>query len=222
IGRTCAAPLLFSMIDSLRTLRPSADHHDRAPQDLNLRRVQFCSVSGQLPSPSCAHRTEGWFIPGVSPIGTCEVHREVLVDAASGLRVLQDDGRRALRREVYEFWPSDLLTLFQLAGLPRRTPPPFLPGTTPEGLARSGRQPRLISLGREIVLTNPSSAVGAIPLRAETDGDVRRIYWFADKTFLGSCEAKNALPWKPGVGTYQLTALDDHGRSGSQMVTLVR
>ncbi len=214
IGRTCAAPLLFQIIDSLRAQHPPSRRRP-PPQDLNLKRVQFCSVSGQLPTSHCAHRTEGWFIPGVSPITDCEVHREVLVDVASGLRVPSDDGTRALRREVYEFWPSDLLGLFQLAGVPRRSPPPFLPGTANEALARSGRKPRLISPGREIALTN-----SFVPLCAETEGDVRRVYWFADKSFLGACDVKNALPWKPTPGTYQLTALDDHGRSVSAHVTL--
>jgi len=61
-------------------------------------------------------------------------------------------------------------------------------------------------------------AIGAV--RAETEGDVRRVYWFADKSFLGVCDAKQALPWKPTAGTYQLTALDDHGRSVSAKMTL--
>jgi len=73
----------------------------------------------------------------------------------------------------------------------------------------------LISLAQDIVLTN-----NPVPLRSETEGDVRRVYWFAGKSFLGVCDAKQALPWKPTAGTYQLTALDDHGRSVSAKVTL--
>ena len=107
IGRTCAAPLLFQMIDGLR-----ANQHERAEPHLlspgsNLKRVEFCAVYGQLPGPWCTHRTESWFIPGISPVTTCEVHREVFVDAATGLRVAQDDGTRAIKHEVYEFWSSD-------------------------------------------------------------------------------------------------------------------
>ena len=94
IGRTAAAPLLFQMIDGLRATSPSRAEPHLPPPGSNLKRVEFCSVSGQLPGPSCPHRTEGWFIPGISPIATCDVHREVLVDAATGLRVDQDDGTR--------------------------------------------------------------------------------------------------------------------------------
>src|SRR5438477_12202980 len=88
---------------------------------------------------------ESWFIPGVSPIKTCTVHREVLVDVATGLRLPVDDGTRDIRRDVYEFWPGYLLSPFQRAGVARRLPPPFLPGTPAEFVARSGNAPSIIS-----------------------------------------------------------------------------
>ncbi len=220
VGRTCAAPLLFQMIDALR-----ANQRDRAEPHLplpgsNLKRVEFCAVSGQLPGPWCTHRTEGWFIPGISPITTCEVHREVLVDAATGLRVARDDGTRTLKREVYEFWSSDLLELFERAGVPRKLPPPYLPDTSSEVLARAGHAPRITSPTTEVSFSNGAQGNAGIPLRAETETGVRRIYWFADKSFIGACGATEVLCWKPTAGVYQLTAMDDHGRSGLSSVTL--
>jgi penicillin-binding protein 1C len=220
IGRTAAAPLLFQMIDGLRTSRPSRAQPHLPPPGSNLKRVEFCSVSGQLPGPSCPHRTESWFIPGISPIATCDVHREVLLDAATGLRVDQDDGTRVLKREVYEFWSSDLLALFERAGVPRKLPPPFLPTIGNDLLARGGHPPKINLPANEMTLSPPSASTPGIPLRAETESGVRKLYWFADKTFLGACEAHEVLCWKPTPGVYQLTALDDHGRSGSRSVTL--
>ena len=220
IGRTAAAPLLFQMIDGLRATKPSrAEPHLPAP-GLNLKRVEFCAVSGQLPTAACPHRTESWFIPGISPIATCDVHREVLVDAATGLRVDQDDGTRVLKREVYEFWSSDLLALFERAGVPRKLPPPFLPTMDNELLARGGHPPKINLPANDMTLSQNSMNTAGIPLRAETESGVRKLYWFADKTFLGACDAHEVLCWKPAPGVYQLTALDDHGRSGSRSVTL--
>jgi penicillin-binding protein 1C len=220
IGRTAAAPLLFQMIDGLRATQPSrAEPHLPAP-GLNLKRVEFCAVSGQLPTASCPHRTESWFIPGISPIANCDVHREILVDATTGLRVAQDAGLRTLNREVYEFWPSDLLALFERAGLPRRIPPPFPPTTENDLLARGGHAPKITLPASVMTLSQVSANTPGIPLRAETESGVRRLYWFADKTFLGACDAREVLCWKPAPGVYQLTALDDHGRSASRSVTL--
>jgi penicillin-binding protein 1C len=220
IGRTAAAPLLFQMIDGLRTREPARFAPHLPPPELNLKRVEFCAVSGQLPTAFCPHRTEGWFIPGISPIATCDVHREVLVDASTGLRVAQDDGTRTLKREVYEFWPSDLLALFERAGVPRKLPPPFSPTMDNELLSRSGHAPKINLPANEITISQQSANTPGIPLRAETETGVRKLYWFADKTFLGACDAHEVLCWKPAPGVYQLIALDDHGRSASRSVTL--
>jgi penicillin-binding protein 1C len=220
IGRTAAAPLLFQMIDGLRALHPShSAPHEPAPE-LNLKRVEFCAVSGQLPTASCPHRTESWFIPGISPIATCDVHREILVDASTGLRVAQDDGAPTIKREVCEFWPSDLLALFERAGVPRKLPPPFSPTSDNELLSRGGHPPKINLPGIEMTVSRAPADSPGIPLRAETESGVRKLYWFADKTFLGACDAHTVLCWKPAPGVYQLTALDDHGRSASRSVTL--
>jgi len=209
VGRTAAAPLFFQIIDSLRANWPEPGRTLQPPP--NLKRVKFCSVSGDLPGALCTDLVEGWFIPGISPIKTCEVHREVLVDVATGLRLATDDGTREIRRETYEFWPSDLLRLFERAGVARRSPPPFLLGTASELVARSGNSPRIVSPlpNSEILFASAT----AIPLRAKADADVRDVYWFAGKTFLGKCNAAEMLSWKSTPGDYELTALDDHGRS---------
>ncbi len=106
VGRTAAAPLLFQIIDSLRTTWPEPNEPHLPPPGANLKRVSFCAVSGDLPGEHCTQQLEGWFIPGISPIKQCDVHQEVLVDAASGLRVARDDGTRQLRHEIYKTPPA--------------------------------------------------------------------------------------------------------------------
>ncbi len=218
IGRTAAAPLAFQIIDSLRAAWPEPRGPHLPPPGANIKRVKFCAVSGDLPGSHCRDLVEGWFIPGISPIKTCDVHREVLVDAATGLRVPTDDATHELRREVYEFWPSEFLSIFARAGIQRRTPPPFLPGTEPEFSARSGNPPRIvnpISGGKGEVLQS-----NALPLRVQTDADAREIYWFANNAFVGKCRANDVLAWNSSAGHYQLTALDDQGRSASCDLTV--
>jgi penicillin-binding protein 1C len=212
VGRTAAAPLLFQIIDSLRATWPEPITPHLPPPGANLKRVEFCALSGDLPNASCTQRVEGWFIPGMSPIKTCNVHREVLVDRATGLRVPIDDGTRELKREVYEFWPSEFLTLFAKAGVPRKLPPPFLPDTGCELAGRTGHGPRIISPAkREIML----ASANAVPLRAKVDGDVQKIYWFVGKKFIGQVGADGFLSWDADTGDYEVTALDDHGRATS-------
>ena len=217
VGRTAAAPLLFQIIDSLRAAWPEPSVPHLPPPGSNLKRVEFCALSGDFPNQFCTQHVEGWFIPGVSPIKTCDVHREVLVDVASGLRVPLDDGTRQLRREVYEFWPGEFLTLFEQACIPRRVPPPFLPNNGSELASRSGQKPVIVSPSKkEIVLASTKR----IPLRAKAEGDVREIFWFAGKQFVGKAAPNQVVEWTATAGDYEITALDDHGRADSHSVTV--
>ena len=222
VGRTCAGPLLFQIIDTMRATGRAHPRPLPPPAGANLRRVDLCAVSGQLATEHCPHRITGWFIPGISPITPCEIHREILVDAETGLRVPTDDGSRTLRREVFECWPSDILALFEKAGLPRRRPPPYAPGFGAETIARTGHPPEITSPSNNQIyaIRADDPANGVVALRARSESDVARIYWFAGKAFLGAASSREALHWHPAPGSYQIVALDDRGRSGTCRVTI--
>jgi membrane carboxypeptidase/penicillin-binding protein PbpC len=111
-----------------------------------------------------------------------------------------------------------LLSIFARAGVPRKLPPPFLPGTSAELIARTGNAPQIISPSERhnILLTSG----GTMALRAKTDADVREIYWFAGNTFIARSNPQDVVTWKAAPGSYELTALDDHGRAGASYVTV--
>jgi hypothetical protein len=44
------------------------------------------------------------------------------------------------------------------------------------------------------------------------EADAARLYWFADKHYLGVVPSGQPLDWTATPGVYRLTALDDHGR----------
>ncbi|MBN2246192.1 MAG: penicillin-binding protein 1C, partial [Candidatus Aminicenantes bacterium] len=76
VGRQAAGPLLFELVDSLKT----KGIPDSIPMDhrtMNLTKVEVCALSGLLPGPSCPRTIRTWFIPGVSPIKTCNIHRRI-------------------------------------------------------------------------------------------------------------------------------------------------
>ncbi len=210
LARESAAPLLFDMLARLQL--PAAV--PKVPAGVS--QVQLCAVSGQLPGAQCKHRLTGWFIPGVSPVQACEIHREVLIDPASGLRVARDDGTRTLRREVWEFWPPDLLQMFKQAGLPRRDPPAFEPGSEAALAAQTPQSaPHIVSpqTRRTYTLRPGDPERQSIPLRADAAAGVRKVFWFAGERFLGSSPPVEPLLWKAPAGRWHLRVLDDQGRS---------
>lgn len=209
IARECAAPLLFEVFRHLRLPM----RRDKAPEGVS--QVELCAVSGQLPTPHCQHRVQGGFIPGISPITPCEVHREVLLDPASSLRVAREDGRPGLKREVYEFWPPDLLEMFKLAGVPRKTPPPLEPSAASLASADAAAVPKIVSPRPALVYTLQASDASrqSIPLRADTAPGVSRVFWFAGSRFLGASDPATAVMWPAAAGKWRVHVLDDHGRS---------
>ena len=211
VARESAAPLLF---EALRLLR-LPDHPAGPPA--GVARVELCAVSGQLPTPHCQHRQQGWFIPGVSPIAPCAIHREILVDAASGLRVVADDGQRALRRVVHEFWPPDLLELFRQAGLPRREPPPLEANARALAAASQGDAPLIVSPKEALVYTLRAHEPdrNRLALRADAAAGTTTVFWFADGRFLGSCPPTEPFLWPSTPGDHVVQVIDDHGRAAA-------
>jgi penicillin-binding protein 1C len=218
VGGKAAAPLFFRMVDAVRAVRGSI--REARPVPPRLRRVEVCAVSGEMPGSFCSKKRSTWFVPGTSPILTCHVHREILIDSQTGLRSCTPD-RGSFKKEVYEFWPSDILKVFQWAGLPRRTPPPFGPGCAGTAEASIGRPPQIISPRSGLVyalrMSEPQKD-RVISLEAATDADAHRIYWFANDEFIGAVESGRTFDWEPAPGTFVLEAIDDLGRVDSRRI----
>ncbi|MEM7010163.1 MAG: penicillin-binding protein 1C [Verrucomicrobiota bacterium] len=215
VARDATAPLLFDMIGSLRAHNPAAAGFTAQPRGANVRRVNLCATSGQMPNSHCCSTRTGWFIPGLSPIHRCDVHREVLVDEETGLRVRpeEDDGSRPVRREVYEFWPSDLRQMFREAGIAMRQPPPFQSGNR----QTDGRL-RIVSPARDSIYTLRGDR-SQIPLQVTADADSSEIFWFAGKKLIGSVSPETPFFWKNApIGTHVIRAVDDQGRSGERQL----
>ncbi|OYW31460.1 MAG: penicillin-binding protein 1C, partial [Chthoniobacter sp. 12-60-6] len=211
IARECAAPLLFETFRHLRLPMK------REKPPAGVSQVELCAVSGQLPTPHCQHRVQGGFIPGVSPITPCEIHREVLIDTSTGLRVTRDDGKRVLKHEVFEFWPPDLLEMFKLAGVPRKTPPPLELSAESLAAADAGAVPKIVTPRAALVYTLQASdaARQTIPLRADAAPGVNRVFWFAGPRFLGASDPATPVMWAAAAGKWRVHVLDDQGRSAA-------
>jgi penicillin-binding protein 1C len=214
IGVQTAAPLLFRIVDSLRTqgLDPA---QPRRTKPRNVTRVDVCAASGDLPNAECPQTVSTWYIPGKSPIRISDLHRRVFIDAAG--RRLCGPGP-GVSEEIYEFWSSDMLRLFREAGMPRRVPPPA--PDCGEGTSGSERdRPQIVSPLRGVVYTLRLSQLQPLTLRANSAAAAQAVYWFADSEYLGRAPRGEAIAWlPPQAGHYLLRAVDDDGIADSRDV----
>jgi penicillin-binding protein 1C len=210
-ARDTAAPLLVQTATRLG-LRGNPGHRPSEIAD-----VKVCAITGALAGEHCPHCSTGPFIAGVSPLAHCTVHREILVDTSTGLRVAHDDGRPGLRREVREFWPAHRLEQFRRAGL-TRTEPPKLESAS----ASAGPPPRIISPQPALtyVLRPGEDRKNAIPLEAEAAADATELHWFAGTRYLGASKPSQPLLWMPSPGRWNIEAFDDAGRIARVSVTV--
>jgi len=221
IGRRAAAPLFFQIADSLN--RKSRSTHWLSLHDVDLIKTEVCSVTGGIPAPSCPHTTETWFNPGHSPIAKCKVHRSIIVDHITGFRKCGTPSKKD-KNLVFEFWPSDLKHLFTQAGIARQEAPSFSPNCQIEGKAALGQAPEIRSPVENIMyLTSLSSrkALNSISFEAVSDSDVKTLYWFLDKTYIGQSKPSESLSYNvERSGVFLVTVVDDLGRSDQRKISL--
>ncbi len=212
LGREMAVPLLFLLIDDI--LSQQGTYLSRREPPETVKKVALCDTSGLLPNDHCPETMESWYIPGVSPIEKCDIHRQIYIDTRTGYRT-DDKTGPFVKAAVREFWPSDLLELFSKAGLPRIVPPPYPPDEFIQRNMNEGFPPEIISPLEKteyfLCRTNPER--NRIVLQAASDADAKELFWFADNIFIGRSEPNESLVWTPQPGAYEISVLDSTGRS---------
>lgn len=218
VGVDAAAPLFFQIIDGVEAEHPDL-HEPARPRPANLKRVEICLASGDLPNQWCPERGKTWFIPGKSPIRVSTVHRPVTIDDATGLPACPPyDGKR-VHQEIYEFWPTDLQQVFIEAGIPRRKPPDN-PACANAGVL-AGAAPHITSplRGSTYVLRLAQPGAAPIAFVATTDADAHALYWFVDDAFVGRSVPGKPLYWQPpSAGDFRVRIVDDRGRSDERQL----
>jgi len=213
VGVQAAAPLLFRIVDALRSQGRDAGDFVRATP-ANVARVEVCAASGDLPNAACPQTLSTWYIPGKSPIRMSILHRIVYLDGA-GRRVCGPGA--GVREEVYEFWTSDMLRLFREAGMPRRVAPPAPDCGTGPAEADDREGPKIVSPVRGLVYTMRINHMAPLSLRADAAAGTQAVYWFAGSAYLGRAAFGEGLAWLPSqAGHYLLRAVDDRGSADTR------
>ncbi|MBQ9453081.1 MAG: penicillin-binding protein 1C [Desulfovibrio sp.] len=213
VGGLTAAPLLLEIARAQAANEPMTDPFATPAPDLNVERVTVCTATGDLDTSLCPETTETWFIPGVSPLIPSNIFRPILVDKITGLRACApEEGRTETR--VWEFWPSDLATMFARAGRPKPAPPPYMPQCLRQ-LQASGRAPDIVQPREGLTYRRAASGSKGqeIVLLAHAEADVRNLHWFINGSYIGSSLPGEPLLWQAKVGDMMVRVVDDAGRA---------
>ena len=221
VGRSAAAPLFFEIVDSLDSALSGTRFDDSPGPALNLRKIDVCADTGDLPGRYCPRTVRSWFIPGTSPITVSNVHRAVRIDSETGKRSCSFDPEKT-RLEVFEFWPSDILQLFRKAGIAIRRPPQWSDDCSMDAQTAGGIAPRITSPSSGLTYHVRPDRIDneRIPLEATTDSDVDWVYWFANDRFIARVRRDEPYFWRPEFGEYTILAVDDLGRGHSQHLSV--
>lgn len=241
VGVKAAAPLFFNLLDQL----PQQDAqlaYQAPPPTLNLRKVDMCVPTGDLPNRYCPQLQASWFIPGVSPIKVSNIFRPVTIDTRTGLRACPNllaqaariaaDDHLELEEKIYAFWPSDLSTLMSQAGVSLRQPPDYSPECldaqnassapdTPRPIdltAHHGLAPQITSPAPVLTYQARLNQTNPLALTAITDADVTSLFWFVDDHFVAEVKRDEPLVWNARPGQFNVLVVDDLGRSQSQLL----
>jgi penicillin-binding protein 1C len=215
-ARTSAAPLFFEIVKSISGEKKEVGSSKISGDNLNITKIKVCQVSGDLPSQYCRHTTETYFIPAKSPIKICDVHRPVYIDKKTGLRAAYHDPAKT-NIDVYEFWSSEIMAIFAMAGISHRTPPRYLPDLEIGKITDYGRPPQIILPTPNIIYAFRAENFEneTIPFKADADSDAKNIFWFLNGKYIGQSRPGTVLTAKTESGIYTVRAVDDLGRAST-------
>lgn len=220
IGRDLAAPLFFRIVEqfSQSHLSSNQDWHSPSLSNLNIKKVSLCSVSGKLAGDLCPHKKSGWFIPSISPIQTCDLHRQIAISKKTGLR-LCGQPHQPWKNEIFEFWSSDVLDHFQKFGIARKVAPTYTNECAFNDNQENGLSPEILSPKHDLkymISFQGSKNREKIPFKATADADVKKLSWYVNHQFIGKVSPSESIEFDASAGLFEVIVIDDHGRSASR------
>ena len=226
-GADAATPIVFALFTALT----GQDTHRwyTTPEQLKTREV--CALTGVLPSPHCPTRKSDVYIPGISSVKTCTIHKQVYVDTVTGYslcshcRNLPPTGgnsneaiqnSQVAEMEIFEEWPAEAATWltkngFAVPVLPEHNPlcTGTVAGTAPVIL--SPAQDTVYYIRDGIPIENQK-----IQLSASTSNRTQQLFWFLDGELIFKGDAEQSYWLIPVKGEHVITCVDAEGRSASR------
>ena len=217
-GTDAATPILFALFTALT----GQDTHRWFTKPEQLKTRDVCTLSGAPVSPHCPTRKSDLYIPGVSPVATCTMHKRIAIDAATGYSLCshcrnldKTESQSGYKTVSFEEWPAAAATWLAENGFAVPLLPPHNPlcngaiaGTPPVILSPTEDTVYYIRPG--IPLENQK-----IRLSASASNRTQELFWFLDGELIFNGNAGQQYWLTPVKGKHLLTCVDAEGRSAS-------
>lgn len=216
-GTDAATPILFALFTALTG--QDTHHWFTKPEQLKTRQV--CTLSGAPVSPHCPTHKEDVYIPGVSSVTVCTIHKPIYVDESTGYSLCShcwgnNDGSTGPSKKIFEEWPADAATWlaengFAVSVLPAHNP--LCTGTI------SGNAPIILSPAEDTtyyIREGVSLENQKIRLTASASSRTQDLFWFLDGELIFQGNAGEQYWLTPTRGKHVLTCVDAEGRSATR------
>ena len=213
-GTDAAAPVLFALFNALT--RQDTHHWFTRPEHLKMREV--CALTGAPPSGHCPTRKNDVYIPGISPVQTCAIHKRIYIDEVTGYSLCSHCRNLPsnIHEKIFEEWPAEAATWlakngFAVPVLPKHNPlcTGIIAGTAPVILSPTADTVYYIRDGVPLEQQK-------IQLSASTSNRTQQLFWFLDGELIFKGNAGQPHWLTPVQGKHVLTCVDAEGRSASR------
>jgi len=214
-GTDAATPILFALFTALT----GQDTHRwfTNPEQLKTRHV--CALSGAPVSLHCPAYKEDMYIPGISSVEACTIHKRIYIDEVTGHSLCshcRNFPTNDAQARIFEEWPADAATWlaengFAVSVLPEHNPlcTGTIAGNVPVILSPAADTIYYIRAG--IPLENQK-----IRLAASASSRTQDLFWFLDGELIFQGNAGEQYWLTPSRGKHVLTCVDAEGRSATR------
>ena len=232
-GTDAATPILFALFTALT----GQDTHRWFTNPEQLKTRQVCALSGAPVSSHCPVHKEDMYIPGISSVAVCTIHKRIYVDKTTGYSLCSHcwnlptvDRRMELEQHpsknirptndaqsrIFEEWPADAATWlaengFAVSVLPEHNPlcTGTIAGNAP--IILSPAEDTIYYIREGIPLENQK-----IRLTASASSRTQDLFWFLDGELIFQGSAGEQYWLTPARGKHVLTCVDAEGRSATR------
>ena len=223
-GTDAATPILFALFTALT----GQDTHSWFTEPEGLKTRPVCALSGAPVSSHCPAHKEDVYIPGVSSVAVCTIHKRIYVDGATGYSLCshcrQNSRQPSAHTRIFEEWPADAATWlaengFAVSVLPEHNP--LCTGTI------AGNAPVILSPAEDTIYYIREGVPlehQKIRLTASASSRTQDLFWFLDGELIFQGRAGEQYWLTPDRGKHVLTCVDAEGRSATRPlhISLIR